>query len=41
VAFKAPVVRLDSHTTKNDEGRTFPFTDALERLRETQRAEHQ
>ena len=29
------------HTTKNDEGRTFPFTDALERLLEAQRAEHE
>ena len=30
VDFEARVVRLDPHTTKNDEGRTFPFTDALE-----------
>jgi integrase len=32
VDFEARVVRLDPHTTKNDEGRTFPFTDALEQL---------
>jgi integrase len=35
------VVRLDPHTTKNDEGRTFPFTEALERLLEAQEAEHE
>lgn len=36
IATSAParVVRLDPHTTKNDEGRTFPFTDALEQLLE-------
>ena len=34
------VVRLDPHTTKNDEGRTFPFTDALQQLLEAQKAEH-
>jgi integrase len=33
VDFEAHVVRLDPHTTKNDESRTFPFTDALERRR--------
>jgi hypothetical protein len=33
VDFEARVVRLDPHTTKNDEGRTFPFTDALEQTR--------
>jgi integrase len=38
VDFEARVVRLDPHTTKNDEGRTFPFTDALERLLEAQKA---
>jgi hypothetical protein len=27
IDFEARVVRLDRHTTKNDEGRTFPFTD--------------
>jgi integrase len=36
VDFEAHVVRLDPHTKKNDEGRTFPFTDALERLLEAQ-----
>jgi integrase len=40
VDFEARVVRLDPHTTKNDEGRTFPFTDALERLLEAQKTEH-
>jgi integrase len=40
VDFEARVVRLDPHTTKNDEGRTFPFTDALEQLLEAQKAEH-
>src|SRR5438128_3627249 len=30
IDFEARVVRLDPHTTKNDEGRTFPFTDALQ-----------
>lgn len=28
VDFEARVVRLDPHTTKNDEGRTFPFDAA-------------
>jgi integrase len=32
---------MDPQTTKNDEGRTFPFTDALERLLATQKAEHE
>jgi integrase len=41
VDFEARVVRLDPHTTKNDEGPTFPFTDALERLLEAQKAEHE
>jgi integrase len=41
VDFEARVVRLDPHTTKNDEGRTFPFTDALARLLEAQKAEHE
>jgi integrase len=40
VDFEARVVRLDPHTTKNDEGRTFPFTDALEQVLEAQKAEH-
>jgi integrase len=41
VDFEARVVRLDPHTTKNDEGRTFPFTDALQRVLEAQSAEHE
>lgn len=40
VDFEARVVRLDPHTTKNDEGRTFPFTDAVHGLLEAQKAEH-
>jgi len=40
IDFEARVVRLDPHTTKNDEGRTFPFTDALLQLLEAQKAEH-
>ena len=40
VDFEARVVRLDPHTTKNDEGRTFPFTDALQQLLEAQKDEH-
>jgi integrase len=40
IDFEARVVRLDPHTTKNDEGRTFPFTDALEQVLEAQKAEH-
>ena len=40
VEFETRVVHLDPHTTKNDEGRTFPFTDALEQLLEAQKAEH-
>jgi integrase len=40
VDFEARLVRLDPHTTKNDEGRTFPFTDVLERLLEAQKVEH-
>jgi integrase len=40
VDFEARVVRLDPHTTKNDEGRTFPFTDALEQVLKAQKAEH-
>lgn len=40
VDFESRVVRLDPHTTKNDEGRTFPFTDALAQLLEAQKAEH-
>ena len=40
VDFEGRVVRLDPHTTKNDEGRTFPFTDVLQELLEAQKAEH-
>jgi integrase len=40
VDFEARVIRLDPHTTKNDEGRTFPFTDALEQLLEAQKGDH-
>jgi integrase len=40
VDFEARVVRLDPHTTKNDEGRTFPFTETLHALLEAQKAEH-
>src|SRR2546425_1901877 len=37
--FEAGIVRLEPRTTKNDEGRTFPFDalPALKRLLETQR----
>jgi hypothetical protein len=34
------LAQLDPHTTKNDEGRTFPFTDALQQLLEAQKVEH-
>jgi len=34
------VVRLDPGTTKNGEGRSFPFTTALETLLKEQKAEH-
>ena len=37
VDFEARVVRLDPH----NEGRTFPFTDALHALLEAQKAEHE
>jgi integrase len=40
IDFEAHVIRLDPHTTKNDEGRTFRFTDSLQQLLETQKAEH-
>jgi integrase len=39
VDFHAGEVRLDPGTTKNDEGRTFPFTVELRQLLEAQRAE--
>ena len=34
-------MRLDPGTTKNGEGRTFPFTAALEALLKAQKAEHE
>jgi integrase len=39
VDFKAGTIRLEPHTTKNDEGRTFPFAamPRLEQLLRTQR----
>jgi hypothetical protein len=40
IDFEARMVRIHPHTTKNDEGRTFPFTDALQQLLEAQKAEH-
>ncbi len=38
---KAGEVRLEPGTTKNKEGRTFPFTRELRTLLETQHAEHE
>ena len=40
IDFNAGEVRLDPSSTKNREGRVFPFTDDLKALLETQRAEH-
>jgi integrase len=40
VDFEAGEVRLDPHTTKNDEGRVFPMTTELRTLLEAQHAEH-
>jgi len=40
VDFAAGEVRLDPGTTKNDEGRVFPFTRELRELLEAQHAEH-
>jgi integrase len=40
VDFKAGEVRLEPGTTKNKEGRTFPFTTELRTLLEAQHAEH-
>ena len=34
-------VRLDAHTTKNGEARSFPFTTAIEAILKTQLAEHE
>ena len=41
VDLKAGEVRLEPGTTKNKEGRTFPFTSALRALLEAQHAEHE
>jgi integrase len=42
VEMKAGAVRLDAGTTKNDDGRVFPFTSELRRVLEDQHrlAEH-
>ena len=40
VDFDGGDVRLDAHTTKNDEPRVFPLTDDLRRLLEQQYVEH-
>ena len=40
VDFEAGEVRLDAGTTKNGEGRVFPFTAELRRILETQKAAH-
>ncbi len=37
IDFRAAEVRLDPGTTKNDEGRVFPFTTELQRILEEQR----
>lgn len=41
VDFTAGEVRLDPHTTKNDEGHTFPMTDDLRSLLRGLHAEHE
>lgn len=41
VDWQGRVVRLDPGTTKNREGRSFPFTAALETLLKEQQAEHE
>jgi len=41
VDFAAGEIRLDPGTTKNGEGRVFPFTDDLKRLLEEQRTEQE
>lgn len=41
IDWRGRVVRLDAGTTKNNEGRTFPFTNALEVLLKEQLAEHE
>ena len=40
VDFKAGEIRLDPGSTKNDDGRVFPMTNALRALLEAQHAEH-
>ena len=40
VDFAASEIRLDAHTTKNDEGRVFPMTDRLRVLLKAQHDEH-
>jgi integrase len=40
VDWQGRVVRLDPGTTKNREGRTYPFTSAIEKLLKDQQAEH-
>ena len=40
VDFGAAEVRLDAHTTKNDEGRVFPITDRLRAVLKAQYDEH-
>jgi integrase len=41
VDFEAEEVRLDAGTTKNGEGRVFPFTAELRRLLQERQAEHE
>lgn len=41
VDFNAGEVRLDAGTTKNREGRVFPFTDELRRILRAQQQEHE
>lgn len=41
VDFAGEEVRLDAGTTKNGEGRVFPFTDDLRRLLKERKAEHE
>lgn len=41
VDWKGRCVRLDAHTTENDEGRSFPFTADLEKILTEQLAIHE
>ena len=41
VDWQGRCVRLDAHTTKNDEGRSFPFTADLEKILTEQLAIHE